>query len=260
VALVSAEAAGGAPAPPPVLALRDVVVAYGALRAIDGVSLALRPGQVVGVCGDNGAGKSSLMKVVAGAQAPTSGAVLVDGVEARFAGPRDALARGIAAIYQDLALAPRLTIAENVFMGAELVRGGPLGLLDRAAMRTRAAEYLARLGIDMPGPDARVAELSGGQRQAVAIARALRWSARVVVMDEPTAALGVRETARVLALVRNLAASGVGVLLVCHNMDHVLEVASDVLVLKQGRQVAARPSAGLSPRDLSRMILTGEAA
>ena len=265
MALVSEVAAAqdGAVAPalaPPVLELRDVVVAYGALRAIDGVSLAMRPGQVLGVCGDNGAGKSSLMKVVAGAQPPSAGEVLVDGRPVRFAGPRDALARGIAAIYQDLALAPRLTIAENVFMGAELVRGGPLGLLDRPGMRARAAGYLARLGIDMPGPDARVAELSGGQRQAVAIARALRWSARLVVMDEPTAALGVRETGRVLALIRNLAASGVAVVLVCHNMDHVLEVASDVLVLKQGRSVAARPAAGLGARDLSRMILTGEAA
>lgn len=260
MALVSgaAQAQGGAAAP--VLALRDVVVAYGALRAIDGVSLSMHAGQVLGVCGDNGAGKSSLMKVIAGAQPPSSGDVLVDGEAVRFAGPRDALARGIAAIYQDLALAPRLTIAENVFMGAELVRGGPLGLLDRGAMRARAAGYLARLGIDMPGPDARVAELSGGQRQAVAIARALRWNARLVVMDEPTAALGVRETARVLALIRNLAASGVAVVLVCHNMDHVLEVASDVLVLKQGRSVAARPAAGLGARDLSRMILTGEAA
>ena len=246
--------------PAPILDLRDIVVAYGALRAIDGVSLAVGAGQVLGVCGDNGAGKSSLMKVIAGAHVPTSGEVLVDGSAVRMSGPRDALSRGIAAIYQDLALAPRLSIAENVFMGAELTRGGWLRLLDKPAMRRRAGEYLARLDIDMPPTDTPVAQLSGGQRQAVAIARALRWEARLIVMDEPTAALGVRETGRVLALIRSLARSGVAVVLVCHNMDHVLAVASDVLVLKQGRRVASRPAAGLDAKALSQMILTGQEA
>ncbi len=244
---------------PAILELRDITVAYGALKAIDGVTLALRAGEVLGVCGDNGAGKSSLIKVIAGAQAPSAGEILIDGARVALASPRDALARGIAAIYQDLALAPRLTIAENVFMGAELTRGGWLHVLDRSAMRARAAEYLARLKIDMPRTDTAVARLSGGQRQAVAIARALRWNARLIVMDEPTAALGVRETERVLALIRSLAQSGVAVILVCHNMDHVLAVASDVLVLKQGRRVAARRARGLSAQDLSQMILTGQA-
>jgi ABC-type sugar transport system ATPase subunit len=247
----------------PLLELEKVGVSYGAVRALDAVSLALRAGAVLGVCGDNGAGKSSLIRVVAGAQPQDAGALRLDGEAVRFAGPRDALARGIAAIYQDLALAPRLSIAENVFMGAELARATPglgwLGLLDRAAMRRAAAGYLARLAIDMPHPDSSVASLSGGQRQAVAIARALRWNARLVVMDEPTAALGVRETARVLALIRSLAESGVAVMLVCHNLEQVLAVASDVLVLKQGRTVAFRPAAGLGAADLSRMILTGEA-
>ena len=244
---------------PPILELRDITVTYGALKAIDGVTLAVQGGDVLGVCGDNGAGKSSLMKVIAGAQPPSAGDILIDGARVDLASPRDALARGIAAIYQDLALAPRLTIAENVFMGAELTRGGWLHVLDRTTMRARAAEYLARLKIDMPATDTPVARLSGGQRQAVAIARALRWNARLVVMDEPTAALGVRETERVLALIRSLAESGVAVILVCHNMDHVLAVASDVLVLKQGRRVAARAARGLSAQDLSQMILTGQA-
>lgn len=249
---------------PPLLELRDIVVAYGALRAIDGVSLAVRAGEVLGVCGDNGAGKSSLMKVIAGAHRPTGGAVLIDGAEAVLRGPRDALARGIAAIYQDLALAPRLSIAENVFMGAELVREtaglGWLSLLDKPAMRRAAGDYLARLRIDMPPTDTPVAQLSGGQRQAVAIARALRWQARLIVMDEPTAALGVRETDRVLALIRSLAESGVAVVLVCHNMEHVMAVASHVIVLKQGRTVASRPARELDAVALSRMILTGQAA
>ncbi len=244
---------------PPILELRDITVAYGALKAIDGIALALRGGEVLGVCGDNGAGKSSLMKVIAGAQPPSAGEMLIDGARVELMSPRDALARGIAAIYQDLALAPRLTIQENVFMGAELTRGRWLHLLDRATMRARAAEYLARLKIDMPSTDTAVARLSGGQRQAVAIARALRWNARLIVMDEPTAALGVRETERVLALIRSLAQSGVAVILVCHNMDHVLAVATDVLVLKQGRRVASLGARGLSAQALSQMILTGQA-
>lgn len=249
---------------PPLLALEDIVVAYGALKAIDGVSLTVARGDVLGVCGDNGAGKSSLMKVIAGALAPASGTVRIDGEVAALPGPRAALRRGVAAIYQDLALAPRLTIAENVFMGAELVRPAPglgwMALLDKPAMRRAAAEYLARLRIDMPDPDTPVARLSGGQRQAVAIARALRWNARLIVMDEPTAALGVRETERVLDLIRGLAEAGVAVVLVCHNMDHVMAVASHVLVLKQGRTVAARAVRGLDAVALSRMILTGQAA
>lgn len=248
----------------PLLELRAISVAYGALKAIDGVSLTLRAGEVLGVCGDNGAGKSSLMKVIAGAHEPTGGAVLIDGAQAVLRGPRDALARGIAAIYQDLALAPRLSIAENVFMGAELTRATPglgwLSLLDKPAMRRAAGDYLARLKIDMPPPDTAVARLSGGQRQAVAIARALRWQARLIVMDEPTAALGVRETERVLALIRSLAESGVAVVLVCHNMDHVMAVASHVLVLKQGRTVAMRAARDLDAGALSHMILTGQAA
>lgn len=248
----------------PLLELRDIVVAYGAVKAIDGVSFAVQAGDVLGVCGDNGAGKSSLMKVIAGAHAPTGGTVLIDGALAQLRGPRDALGRGIAAIYQDLALAPRLSIAENVFMGAELTRAAPglgwLSLLDKPAMRRAAGDYLARLKIDMPPPDTAVALLSGGQRQAVAIARALRWQARLIVMDEPTAALGVRETERVLALIRSLAASGVAVVLVCHNMDHVIAVASHVLVLKQGRTVTMRGARDLDAGALSHMILTGQAA
>ena len=243
------------------LELDGIGVSYGAVRALDGVSLALDAGRVLGVCGDNGAGKSSLIRVVAGAQPPDDGAVRLAGETVRFAGPRDALARGVAAIYQDLALAPRLSIAENVFMGAELERAAPglrwLHLLDRPAMRRAAAAYLARLQIEMPHPDSPVASLSGGQRQAVAIARALRWNARLVVMDEPTAALGVRETERVLALIRSLAAAGVAVVLVCHNLEHVLAVADDVLVLRRGRRVAGLAASGLDRQRLSRLILTG---
>ena len=236
------------------LELRDIVVAYGALRAIDGVSLAVGAGQVLGVCGDNGAGKSSLMKVIAGAHVPTSGEVHVDGVAVRMTGPRDALSRGIAAIYQDLALAPRLSIAENVFMGAELTRGGWLRLLDKAAMRRRAGEYLARLDIDMPSTDTPVAQLSGGQRQAVAIARTRLSDPRIVLMDEPTAAISVRQVAEVLDLIRRMKSHDTAVILISHRMPDVFAVCDRIVVLRRGTKVADRPVAKTSPEEITGLI------
>lgn len=245
----------------PLLSLRGLAKRYGAVQALAGVDLDVHAGEVLAICGDNGAGKSTLIKIVSGAETASDGEMRLRGEPVRFASPQDALARGVATIYQDLALAPRLAIYQNVYMGAELTRGlGPLRVLDKRAMMSGARGYLARLGSTVTDTTRAVATLSGGQRQSVAIARALRWNAEVVIMDEPTAALGVKETAQVLDLIRALNADGKTVLLISHNMADVVAVAHRVAILKQGRKVLDRPVAGLDADVLGHMVMTGREA
>jgi ABC-type sugar transport system ATPase subunit len=244
----------------PLLSLRGIGKSYGAVVALRDVDLDVHRGEVLAICGDNGAGKSSLVKIISGAQAPSCGSIRLRGVETRFRSPQDALTQGVATIYQDLALAPRLSIAANVFMGAELTR--PFGLpflrvLDKARMASEARGYLARLSVGIADMRRPVAGLSGGQRQAVAIARALRWDAGIVMMDEPTAALGVKETAHVLELIRRLKSEGRTVILVSHNMADVAALATRVAILRSGAKVIDRPAQGLSADDLGHMIITG---
>jgi ABC-type sugar transport system ATPase subunit len=257
----SAAAAVGAlpPGAGPILSLRGIRLSYGAVLALDGVDLDLFRGDVLAICGDNGAGKSSLIKIVSGAQEPSAGSMALRGETVQFRSPHDALAQGVATIYQDLALAPRLSIFENVFMGAELTRsiGLPfIRLLDKSRMRKEAAGYLARLSIPITDTRRPVERLSGGQRQAVAISRALRWNAEIIIMDEPTAALGVRETAQVNALIRSLREEGRTVILISHNMADVVALATRVVVLSRGRKIVDRPIDGLVPDDISHMIMT----
>lgn len=242
--------------------LGAVTKSYGAVEALRGVDLEIRAGDVLALCGDNGAGKSSLVKILSGAHAHDGGIFEIEGMAVRFASPQDALTRGIATIYQELAVAPRLSVAENVFLGSELVRT-PLpfvSLLDKKRMRDEALGYLKRLGVDLGDATRPVERLSGGQRQAVAIARALRWNARVVIMDEPTAALGVAETKLVLDLIRRLKDEGRTVVLVSHNMADVVAVATRVAILKAGRKTVDRPIAGLDAAALAQMIITGREA
>ncbi|WP_460450506.1 ATP-binding cassette domain-containing protein [Alsobacter sp. SYSU BS001988] len=258
-----AAALGTAAEAPPILSLRGVSKSYGGVNALVDVDLDVHRGDVLAICGDNGAGKSSLIKIISGAQPPSSGTMTLRGEEAGFRSPHDALRKGVATIYQDLALAPRLSIADNVFMGAELTR--PLGLpfirlLDKARMRSEARRYLGRLSVDIADTRRPVESLSGGQRQAVAISRALRWDAEIIIMDEPTAALGVRETAQVLDLVRSLKADGRTVILISHNMRDVVALASRVVILSHGRKIVDRPVAGLEADDISHMIMTGAAS
>jgi ABC-type sugar transport system ATPase subunit len=238
------------------LALRGVGMAYGAVRALAGVDLEVAEGEVLALCGDNGAGKSSLVKILSGAQAPSEGRILLDGQAVRFRSPQEALRRGVATIYQDLAVAPRLSIWRNVFLGSELTRP-PFGLLDKRRMAAASRGYLARLSIAVEDMETPVERLSGGQRQAVAICRALRWDARVIIMDEPTAALGVKETAQVLGLIRRLHAEGRTVILVSHAMQDVVAVADRAVVLKAGRKVADRPVAGMAAAELAALIMRG---
>ncbi|UOM35630.1 ATP-binding cassette domain-containing protein [Acuticoccus sp. I52.16.1] len=246
----------------PLLALEGVGKRYGAVEALSGVSFAVGAGETLAICGDNGAGKSTLIRIVSGAQPPSAGTIRLGGAPVTFASPADALAQGVATIYQDLALAPTMTIAQNVFLGSELRRRVLPGLyvLDKRRMAREAAAHLARLRLAVPDMGRRVADLSGGQRQAVAIARALRWQARIVIMDEPTAALGVRETRLVLSLIKEIAAQGITVILISHNMADVVEVAERALVLKAGRLVRDTPLDGWTADDLSHVIMSHETA
>ena len=242
------------------MSLRGVTKRYGAVTALNGVDLDVSHGDVIAICGDNGAGKSTLIRIMSGAAEPTAGKMLLAGTEVRFRSPHDALGQGVATIYQDLALAPRLSIAANVFMGSELTR--PLLLrflrvLDKAAMVREATRLLARLSVRIDNIAAPVERLSGGQRQAVAIARVLRWDARLIIMDEPTAALGVRETAQVLDLIRRLHDEGRTIVLVSHNMRDVVAVANRVAILKNGGKVIDRPIGCVSADELGHMVMTG---
>ena len=225
----------------PVIEARQITKRYGALTALQGVDLAIRPGEVVGLVGDNGAGKSTLVKILSGAIAPTSGELYIDGRRATVHSPLDARREGIETVYQDLALAPDLTVAENLFIGRELKRSGPLGLvgsLDRRAMNRHAREQLDRLRIRIDSVSDRADSLSGGQRQAIAVARAVAWGRRVILMDEPTAALGVEEQAKVAGLIEEVRRNGIPVLIVSHNIPQVHEICDRIVVLFHGRVVA----------------------
>jgi ABC-type sugar transport system ATPase subunit len=242
----------------PILAVRGLAKSYGGVRALTNVDLDVYPDDVLALCGDNGAGKSTLIKILSGAEQPTAGTISLRGREVRFGSPHDALSQGVATIYQELALAPRLSIAANVFMGGELTRGIGLPflrLLDKRRMAEEARGYLRRLAVEIEDMSRPVERLSGGQRQAVAISRALRWNAEVIIMDEPTAALGVRETEQVLDLVRRLKDEGRTVILISHNMRNVVELATRVVILKGGRKVADLTASGLTADDVSHMIM-----
>ena len=243
------------------LSARGIVKSYGAVQALRGVDLEVRSGEVHAVCGDNGAGKSTLIKVLSGVEIPDSGTVTVDGEARRFASPTEALRAGIATIHQDLGVAPRMTIYQNVFMGAELTRRVlGLRLLDKAAMRRRSLDYMSQLNKALTDMDAKVEDLSGGQRQAVAICRALRWNADIVILDEPTAALGVRETEQVLDLIRALKRAGKTIILISHAMKDIVAVADRVTVLRHGQNQIALEVQGLTADRLSHLILSGERA
>lgn len=227
--------------PTPLLEARSVSRRFGHVQALDNADFAVYPGEICALIGDNGAGKSTLVKLLSGADTPDSGTLLVDGKPVSLSSPSGAQQLGIATVYQDLALTPELAAARNLFLGREVLRKGPLGklgFLDRPAMRQIATEQFAKLGIELRSPDVPVAALSGGQRQSIAIARAAMWASKVILMDEPAAALGVVQTARVLDLIRSVRDSGTAVVLISHNMPQVVEVADRVEVLRLGRRVA----------------------
>jgi fructose transport system ATP-binding protein len=245
----------------PVLRARGLVKRYGSVTALDGADLELYPGEILAVIGDNGAGKSSLIKALSGAIVPDAGEILLDGRPVRLPTPIAARDAGIETVHQSLAVSPSLDIATNLFLGRELRRPGVLGsvfrMLDRSRMRAEAARHLDELGIKtIQNPNQAVETLSGGQRQAVAVARAAAFGNRVVIMDEPTAALGVRESRAVLDLILRVRDSGLPVILISHNMPHVFEIADRVHVQRLGRRVATLDPAGCSMSDAV-AVMTG---
>jgi len=226
----------------PILEARGLVKRYGHVTALDGADFDLYPGEILAVIGDNGAGKSSLIKALAGAVVPDEGEILLDGERVNFKSPIEARQAGIETVYQDLAVAPALDIATNLFLGREQRRGGPLGsvlrMIDHKAMRREAGQQMKNLKIGIRSMGQSVETLSGGQRQGVAVARAAAWARKLVIMDEPTAALGVRESGQVLELIKRVRDNGLPVILISHNMPHVFEVADRIHIHRLGKRVA----------------------
>jgi simple sugar transport system ATP-binding protein len=227
---------------------------FGAIEALTDVSLAIRSGEVLGLMGDNGAGKSTLVKMVAGNFPPSSGEIRIDGNAMHFHNPVDARSKGIEVVYQDLALCDNLTAAANVFLGREIKRRiGGLSLLDHRAMNDRAATLFAELKSETRPRDV-VRSMSGGQRQAVAIARTRLSEPKIVLMDEPTAAISVRQVAEVLNLIRHLRDEGIAVVLISHRMPDVFAVCDRIVVLRRGRKVADKPVSESSPEEVTGLI------
>lgn len=238
----------------PLLELSGVSKHFGAIQALTGVSLALEPGAVVGLMGDNGAGKSTLVKIVAGNYPQSAGTIAMEGRPVAFHKPADARAAGIEIVYQDLALCDNLSAADNVYLGRELTLGvGPLRILNYRAMWRRAGELFAELKAETRPRDL-VRHMSGGQRQAVAIARTRLSEPRIVLMDEPTAAISVRQVAEVLNLIRRLREHGIAVVLISHRMPDVFAVADRIVVLRRGTKVADKPIAQSSPQEVTGLI------
>jgi fructose transport system ATP-binding protein len=224
----------------PVLEARSLVKTFGRVVGLDGVDLQLYPGEVLAIIGDNGAGKSTLIKCITGAHPADAGELLLDGEPVHFKGPLDSRDAGIETVYQTLAVAPALDITSNLYLGREFRRTGPLGsmfrMLDKKGMRSRAEEAVADLGIGtIQNMSQTVETLSGGQRQAVAVARAAAFASKLVILDEPTAALGVKESGQVLNMIREVKNRGLPVILISHNMPHVFEVADRIHIQRLGR-------------------------
>ncbi len=236
------------------LELQGIAKHFGAIEALTGVDLAIAPGEVLGLMGDNGAGKSTLVKVIAGNFPPSGGQIRLQGQPVHFARPVDARAAGIEVVYQDLALCNNLTAAENVFLGRELKKWvGGLRVLDHKSMNERARQLFAELKSETR-PAELVRSMSGGQRQAVAIARTRLAQSRLVMMDEPTAAISVRQVAEVLDLIRRLRDQGIAVILISHRMPDVFAVCDRVAVMRRGRKVADKPIAQSSPEEVTGLI------
>ena len=226
----------------PILEARNIMKAYGNVQALDGANFVAYPAQVTALVGDNGAGKSTLTKVISGVERPDEGELLFDGKPVHVTSPAGAQELGIETVYQDLALAPDLDGAANIFLGREKFRPGILGwlgVLDNRAMRHGAVDSFGELGVAIRDPGAPVGYLSGGQRQGVAVARAATWASKVIIMDEPTAALGVVQTKNVLDTIRRVRDRGLAVILISHNMPEVLDIADRMEILRLGRRVAS---------------------
>jgi len=243
------------------LRVNNLTKRFGGLTAVNNISLDVNIGEVVGLVGDNGAGKSTLIKMVSGVYTPDDGEMFFDGEKLDFTSPRDARDKGIETIYQDLALAENLDVGSNIFLGREILRsylGGVIKTVDRNKAREEAVKALDRLNIQLPSLTQQVLNLSGGQRQAVAIARSIYWNAKLMIMDEPTAALGVSEQRKVLRLVRTLCDQGVPVIIISHNMQDVFAVATRIIVMRRGKKVGERMTDQTSVDEIVSLMVGAE--
>jgi simple sugar transport system ATP-binding protein len=256
-----AGAAVVAPEAPPFLRLRGICKHFGGLQALRDVSLDIHAGEVLALLGDNGAGKTTLVKTISGVFQPSAGTIYCQGEEVKIASPDKAHQLGIETVYQDLALVPNLPVAANFFIGRELtidVIPGLVRLMRSRAMERDAAETLRRLDIHIPSLSVNVDSLSGGQRQAIAIARAIRWKARLVILDEPTAALSVPEQNKVLELTRSLASQGVAVIYITHNMDDVMRVSDRIAIMHRGCKAGELVTRQTTQQEIVHAIMSGQ--
>jgi D-xylose transport system ATP-binding protein len=243
------------------LAVDDVSLAFGSVRALVDVSINLRRGEITALVGDNGAGKSTLVRCICGIHRPDKGTITLEGEAVHFRNPEDAREAGIETVHQNLALVEDLTVWQNLFLNRELVRRlGPVAVLDRRGMQKKAQEMVSTLAVNVPAVRSRVRRLSGGQRQAVAICRAAGFSSKLVIMDEPTAALGVQETARVEELIVRLRDEGHAVLLISHNFAQVMRLSDQVWVMRAGRRVGGRRTSETTGEEIVALITGALAA
>jgi ABC-type sugar transport system ATPase subunit len=237
----------------PVLALNNIRKSFGGVVAIEDFSLTIEPGEIVALVGDNGAGKSTLIKIISGVHAPTAGTIVIEGESVSMSSATKAREHGIEVVYQDLALADQQSVYMNLFLGREVTRG-PFGQLDRKTMIAETQRLVDELDVRIPSPHATIRDLSGGQRQGIAIARATRWAKKLILLDEPTAALGVAETARVEKIVAGLKARNIGVLIISHSLDQVFRLSDRICVLRRGKQIGIRKTAQTDKNEIVSMI------
>ncbi|EXL03208.1 ATP-binding cassette domain-containing protein [Aquamicrobium defluvii] len=243
----------------PLIELVDIEKHFGPVIALNGVSISVLPGECHCLLGDNGAGKSTFIKTMSGVHKPTRGRILVEGREVAFASPRDAMQAGIATVYQDLAMIPLMSVTRNFWMGREPIRKiGPLRFFDFQKANAVTMEEMRKMGINLREPDQAVGTLSGGERQTVAIARAVYFGAKVLILDEPTSALGVRQTANVLSTIARVRAKGIGVVFITHNVRHALAVGDRFTVLNRGRTLGTALRGEVKPEELQDMMAGGQ--
>jgi len=237
------------------LRAEDIVKRFGAVTALDGVSVELRQGEILGILGDNGAGKSTLIKIFTGYQRPTAGRLVIDGRETALRSVDHARALGIECVYQDLALANSLSVTLNLFLNREITYPGPIRLVNHRAMRRRAREFLDEIGVNIPSVDLPVQRLSGGQRQAIAVARAINSDARILLLDEPLAAMGAREAGLIIDLILRLKAKGtLSIAMIMHNYAQTLEIADRIILMQRGRITYEKDARDTSVEELMEIV------
>ena len=242
-----------------IVEMTDITKHFGPVIALNGVSFDVRPGECHCLLGDNGAGTSTFIKTMSGVHKPTSGRILLEGKEMNFSSPRDAMEAGIATVYQDLAMIPLMSVTRNFWMGREPIRSlGPLKMIDFEKANSVTMEEMRKMGINLRSPDQAVGTLSGGERQTVAIARAVYFGAKVLILDEPTSALGVRQTANVLSTIDKVRKKGIGVVFITHNVRHALAVGDRFTVLNRGKTLGTAQRGQITPEELQDMMAGGQ--